>query len=741
MMILLRRLHQTSWASDSVTRATALVLGALLMTVSGIGCSSEVSSKVDASREALSFDAKQACEDGQCPCDSPLGSVAHGTSVTVYSTENIACSDSCEKYATQVKCENGKFSQDISQSFFLCRVAECASCSLGSNLIRHGEVVETYKTNETDCNESCEDVKTTRKCENGVLTGDQASTHLTCSTRQCRCRLPDESGYLSLGGRTTFYSSVKAACGTTCDALKASRSCVSTGSGASRSFVFDGLESFKFQTCEEASDCECILPNGLGVIKNGETTTLDNVAQVPCGQTCPSSARIQVRCENGKLRNTATLSLIDNLTSYKYRCSAADCQLCAKGDGTFVSTGTSVLFYKTSSPACGVSCQAPTVGVLRKCNNGVFEGDTTFDKPTCAERAPCKCAFPDNPLQFVEVNQSQVFYSSNRALCDRACSALSQSRTCVESLVNGVYKYELNGDPSYRHSTCGSPIGCSCRLPGNMGSIINGKTIRLSAVAQVQCGQTCDSVDSIQVVCQDGTLKMASTGSVVDIEQADFRYRYTCQVPFCPDCPLRGFGAIQNGSSVKLCSKQKLICGDRQELFVSEFACENGVLKRNGQPYAAESDPNAPANWFNECPLDCPGCPTPWGDIVNEGGAVNAYQLMNAVSNTCGRGCKMQKRTCKNGKLDGDDSFNLKACLANSCNEEGGGAPPRLCLFPWQNSYVTPDAQIPVWSRREVACGDSCQNYFRLARCNFKTGFFDVGPEYIYQSCTEVCPR
>ena len=113
------------------------------------------------------------------------------------------------------------------------------------------------------------------------------------------------------------------------------------------------------------------------------------------------------------------------------------------------------------------------------------------------------------------------------------------------------------------------------------------------------------------------------------------------------------------------------------------------------------------------------------------------------VVNECGQGCKSAVRKClDDGTWEGDDQyfvdFTLQAC-PNDCSDEGGGAPPRVCLLPWQNSYVTPDSVVPMWKKKTVGCGESCQDHFKLGRCEMSTGTFDAGFEYIYPSCTQVC--
>jgi hypothetical protein len=696
------------------------------------GCTGQVSQPQNQQAQQASAVIAQQCAKGQCPCNSPIGSIASGSNVIVYDTNNVSCDDTCSSHGTTVTCTNGKFSQDVSQMSFTCDVSQCVACTLGSNLIPNNETVTLYNTNVVDCGLSCQDAKEERTCFNGTLSGDTSYNQTNCVPRVCDCRLPDNTGSVTLNGTATLYSAQTAACGQTCSQIAQVRTCESQGTGDSRTFFWSGSSSFQYTTCQEASGCACTLPNNLGQINNGQTYNLSATAQVPCGQTCDSQ-NVTVACNNGVLTQVSNGAVVNiATTNLKYECTVANCQLCQVNAQISVPNGQTYTFYNASSSACGQQCS--DISEVRTCVNGTFNGNTSYSYPSCSTRL-CKCALPDNSSETIPVGQSIVLYSALRPQCGQTCPGISQSFTCTEQLNNGVYTYVFPGSSGYQHSTCGPAQGCSCPMPAGIPAISDGKTTTLSSVQQATCPTACSQTPSITVTCVGGVLQNTADNSIVNINAPGFQYPYQCQDAVCTDCPLPGYGSIPNNSTITLYSKATLDCGDNINLLTYSFSCQASVLYQNGVVY---TPPNGtPPTWYTSITPNCTGCPFA-GLTIAQGATVWAYKGSGNAGNTCGQGCKSQQQTCNNGVMSGDPSYNMSSCSSN-CSQEGGGAPPRLCLLPWQNSFVTPDAQIPMWSRNTVPCGDSCQNYFKVGKCQMATGTFDVGFQYIYQSCTELC--
>lgn len=919
------------------------------------GCDSKVTDKIDPTLKKQLIERKLSCDKDQCPCDTPIGSVAHGSKVTTYSQSSVACNEGCGKYAEEFVCDNGNFEKDLTGRFFKCDVKECPSCTLGNNLILSGETIETYNTNEVGCHDSCEDVKQQRTCQLGLLSGSDEYRFFSCKRKTCRCRLPDNSGHISFEGTVKLYRAEKAACRTTCeDNYSLIRECESQmADDDTEIFFLSGDDSYRYRNCEEATNCFCTLPGTLGVLAHnntrkiwdtetvacgnscdsspvlsvevrcdngifrnvadstevidfslpaysayqhvcsaeecvscrvrdvdpsgpdiakphgqghifyltdsvgcadncqsenrvcndgtfggdtsyakascaqryckcddpvvpgvyipvgnnrdfftadsaecgqecadisvaktcverenppgnyyyefsdiadlfstcspatgcsctlpgslgpladGETMVVTPLSTVPCDTACDTLSSVSVICDNGIFRNTSNSQIIDfssgQYSTFVYECTERDCELCDVPGGTRIPHNETYTFYRTDSPECGNNCE-----ILEKtCNDGTFTPENNdFLAAECAERL-CKCEVPGIPGIYVRVEDNRNFYSSESAVCGQECSEISTAKTCTEVQdPPGVYRYEFQDVPGYDFASCNPPTGCSCALPNGLGSILDTKSVILKSQSSVPCGTSCEEVPSLDVTCDNGILVRTSDKSIVDTLDPGFAYIYFCQQDVCTDCELPGYGTIPNNEGLTLYSKDVMECSDNPDLYTFEFNCDNGALLRNGNPYDPATDPDPPATWHTSYSLSCPVCPLPWGSSVVEGTTINAYKYFGTVINDCGRGCKVTQRKCENGVLGGDPSYDMQAC-DNSCNMEGGGAPPRACLLRWQNSFVTPDAQIPVYKKKVVGCNDSCQDHFKLSRCQMETGTFDVSFDYIYPSCTEVCP-
>ncbi len=437
-----------------------------------------MSEPISSAQQDLAAEKENKCAQNECPCETPLGNIAHNGIIDIYDVSEVQCGQSCEANKSSFVCVNSKLYPEslavgsrnpdtdyLVNKHYTCKAQECASCLVGNSIIKHGESAPFYSSSQLDCNQTCESVKQSRTCSNGDLDGDDLFINLTCEERDCKCRLPDNSGYLSLDGTMTFFSKETVKCGESCDTSKLDRKCISSGSGATRTFSFNGSTTFKFQSCTEPSEASCY-----------------------------------------------------------------------------------------------------------------------------------------------------------------------------------------------------------CNLP-NYGGIVNG------------------------------------------------------------------------AAPIVLYTKSSIKCGEQIEPFSFEFKCENNVILRNGQTYDPTSDPKSASTFYYSSFRDnCTGCKTPWGKTIPIGSKVMAFQIVGQGAGTCGVGCKKQERTClESGVLDGSIDYDSELCT-NLCSEEGGGAPPQVCLLPWQNSYVTPGAKIPMWKRNTVACGESCQTHYKLGTCMMDTGTFDAGIEYIHKSCTELCP-
>lgn len=721
------------------------------------GCTAKVTSQQEGAANVQASMYEKQCSDGQCPCPTPMGTIKHGTKLTVYDKSEVTCGLSCLPFAHEVTCDNGKLTPDLTvDQVFSCSVAACKSCTVENNLIRHGESAFLYAKASVSCSESCVDIKAERKCNNGVLEGDSQFQYGSCQSQLCHCALPEGNSYLTLGGKMTFYKTSQSQCGFKCSDYAKERTCVQDQNGGfSFSVLASGDELYTKGSCAEATGCECQLPAGNtpGTVKDGDVFYMTSKLEVPCENQCLPSYTIGVKCSNGKLLNTSDNNKVIDIATTLYKskgsCTVTPCKGCFTNPPTntvTVSHNSNKTWYLSQSPACSApNCQ----GKIKTCKDGVFIPVDEYNAPTCAQRS-CRCYIPDQG-GYIGVNGSLPFYkiittqgpSFRTPGCGKSCENVKELKTCTETEVVPNQSYSYGFSPTIatdQSSICNPTPGCDCVVPGSGEKVLDKVTITVYKQASVACGTTCSSTPNLKLVCDSGTWRNNATGDVVDTTAANFEYNKQCVEASCTECALAGFGGIANNSGLKLYPKAEAQCGEDPALLSAEFFCASGVLLKNGQTFV---DDGQVTTWYSSIVNKCTGCKTPWNVTVPFGTSVNFFKQSGTVENPCGQGCKVATRKCRtDGTFDGIESeyadYKLQACV-NSCAQEGGGAPPRLCLMPWQNSFVTPDGLIPMWSKRKVGCNDSCQNYFKLGRCMMETGSFDAGFDYIYQSCTEVC--
>lgn len=121
---------------------------------------------------------------------------------------------------------------------------------------------------------------------------------------------------------------------------------------------------------------------------------------------------------------------------------------CTTPWGSTVASGGSVTAYVSTSPACGVACQAE----IRNCSNGVLSG--SYTKPSCTPSScTASCALPWGGT--IAHGASVTAYSTTSPSCPKLCTDSSQTRTCSNGALSGSYTNKTCTDPSC--STCSFP--------------------------------------------------------------------------------------------------------------------------------------------------------------------------------------------------------------------------------------------------------------------------------------------
>jgi hypothetical protein len=118
------------------------------------------------------------------PCDTPWGTqIQPGETITVYNTQTT-CASSCDGLAVTRTCKNGVIDGPAEYIYNSCKPNVCQSCHLPwGGLIQHNEVTDAFSAEDQPCGGNCgtPQIKSSRKCTNGVLSGDDAFKFSSCS--------------------------------------------------------------------------------------------------------------------------------------------------------------------------------------------------------------------------------------------------------------------------------------------------------------------------------------------------------------------------------------------------------------------------------------------------------------------------------------------------------------------------------------------------------------------------------
>ena len=112
-----------------------------------------------------------ACSPGQpMACVIQGQTVAHGSSVTAYTSASVPFGGSCQ--AQTRTCHNGSLSGDA--PYLSCQVAGPSTCSFNGRTYQHGDQVQTYASSVVPFGSTCP--AETRTCYNGSMTGSWTAT-------------------------------------------------------------------------------------------------------------------------------------------------------------------------------------------------------------------------------------------------------------------------------------------------------------------------------------------------------------------------------------------------------------------------------------------------------------------------------------------------------------------------------------------------------------------------------------
>lgn len=426
----------------------------VLLLLSLTGCTGEV---ISPAKTDLASNAPTTCESGSCPCESPIGLVPHNQTFKMYTATSVACGASCDTVARTISCNNGQLSENVTALSVRCELVGCKGCLVEGNLIKHGEAAPFYSAAEATCSQTCEGLKSMRTCMDGELRGSTQHPFLNCQQRSCKCELPLNQGAIYVGQNVQLHTKPAAACGETCAEIRLERTCEEVSNASGTIYRLSGADTYQNVLCNEAINCECALPTGLGKLAHGGVKRLFMASEAPCGESCESKGYMDVQCMNGKLFRSGTTTPEINVetTPYKFNCTPTACVGCTVSGRTFTAKTS---FYKQNTVSCFQQCT--DVKVDLECNDGkvyidnvlALEGQTAGLQTYCNEN--CKYCDRGNGQQ-VPTGSISTFYKmipiTESAACGKTCPSIAKK--CVDG--NWV------GDAGYTLPTCNLDSICN----------------------------------------------------------------------------------------------------------------------------------------------------------------------------------------------------------------------------------------------------------------------------------------
>lgn len=286
-------------------------------------------------------------------CNLPSGdAVAHGptTNVTVYSTRNVSCTESCASKSNIIRCNNGVFSIADPNTFRFnscAPPANCAPCALpcGKSILPGAQDYCFKAAKPTACGLTCLPERKLFKCNAASQATDEAGVAITSA---------DRAAY------TNFSCSEKAAC---------------TG---------------------------CNVP-GVGQVADGTRVPFYKTTAVECGKSCLTAAnQVVLTCSNGEFTNKALYP------DFRFGTCKTDCtgtSVGDRGEGRIVGEGggapnsvcglpwksglvthnTQIVAFSRSTVAVGDKCSNHKALITCNGYKGLWSGGGVYIYPTCIE--------------------------------------------------------------------------------------------------------------------------------------------------------------------------------------------------------------------------------------------------------------------------------------------------------------------------------------------------------------------
>ena len=527
--------------------------------------------------------------------------VAHGTSIQMYSQSFLPVGVNCSQYVQARYCTNSVLSGDTAYQYSTCTAAPTQPCLIGGVQLQHGESRTFYSQSSAPTGQSCDPYGQSRTCTNGILSGSASYPYLSCNVQVGnRCNVAGVE--MQHGETRVFYNRTIVGYNEQCSTYSQSRVCTNG--------TVSGGTDYDKTSCSAATSATCIL-NGI-TVSNNQSRDFYDTSVAPYGTSC-TDRRLSRLCVNGVLQGS---------TNYQYSSCTIGSPTSCNLDGVSVTHNLSRTFYSTSTAPYGSSCTS--YAQTRTCNNGAFSGNASFDKAFCSVGGPQSCTLDDVTVAH---GTSRTFYSTNSVSYGGNCSTVAQTRTCS----NGV----LSGSSTYNRAGCSVSTPAQCTLDGV--TVDHGATRAFYFAQYVAPNEICASYQTNRT-CNNGTFS------------GNTAYKYaTCQ-PVAQDACALDNVQIPNGSTVAFYSVSTAPAGQLCTAYKQDRTCTSGVLSGS-------------STYNRSACSDAASC-TRDGVVVAHGASALFYTSRTvAFGNTCAS--VSQSRTCTNGVLGGGATYQYGSCSVN----------------------------------------------------------------------------
>lgn len=345
-------------------------------------------------------------------------------------------------------------------------------------------------------------------------------------------------------------------------------------------------------------------------------------------------------------------------------------------------------------------------------------------------RSDCDCRHAE---LIVPHGTKKTVYEKDSVSCGQSCKAGEVSCNL------GV----LSGDTGLKNAACSAPL-CKCTTPDG-GLLDLNETRDLYKVNSISCDQTisCDHASNrIKVKCVDVVANkvdvIENTGPI-----ADFKYG-ACNMKQC-SCVHLGVQFKPSDGPLKVYTKDKPVSPESCSTasLVGQVTCTEtaGTFKVSGN-----TDKNIYKFTHCEDNATAEGTGISIHDIgIGEGGG-SGGGLGNDVGD--GEGFRRRSRGGPGGGSGCDVSKPPYFCGGAGVDVVAGIS---FCYLPTKNGYpaasfyqsalkqrISPGGFVTAFSRKTVACGDSCSKYMGVIRCDL--GVMSDKTKYRYTDCVETCP-